>query len=98
MEDFLREFAVFCDKCKGPIMFVDDFNILRRLEDKNTPFVLNKWSAMFNAIIEYNVMLELDLSRRSYTWSNNRNPPTFEKLDRFLLSPEWELLYNNVWS
>jgi exonuclease III len=33
---------------------------------------------------------------RQFTWSNNRNPPTFEKLDRFLVSPDWDLHYNNL--
>jgi hypothetical protein len=41
-------------------------------------------------------LIELDLSGRLYTWSNNRNPPMYEKLDRFLVSPEWDLHYNNV--
>jgi hypothetical protein len=26
----------------------------------------------------------------------NRNDPTFEKLDRFLVSPDWDLAYNNI--
>lgn len=33
---------------------------------------------------------------RLYTWSNNRDDPTFEKLDRFLASPDWELMYDNT--
>jgi hypothetical protein len=41
-------------------------------------------------------LIELELSGRLYTWSNNRNPPTYEKLDRFLVSLEWDLHYNNV--
>jgi hypothetical protein len=41
-------------------------------------------------------LIELELSGRLYTWSNNRNPPTYEKLDRFLVSPECDLHYNNV--
>lgn len=41
-------------------------------------------------------MIELDLVGRQYTWSNNRLDPTFEKLDRFLVSPEWDLAYRSV--
>jgi hypothetical protein len=40
--------------------------------------------------------LELSLVGRLYTWSNNRRYPTYEKLDRFLANPEWELKYNDV--
>jgi hypothetical protein len=28
-----------------------------------------------------------------YTWSNNQKPPTLEKLDRFLMSREWEIIF-----
>jgi hypothetical protein len=40
--------------------------------------------------------VEFDLKNRLYTWSNNRSDPTFEKLDRFLASPDWDLAYNNI--
>jgi hypothetical protein len=73
-----------------------DFNILRRDSDKNKPGGTNKWSSLFNSIIDVHELIELDLSGRHFTWSNNRNPPTYEKLDRFLVSPEWDLHYNNV--
>jgi hypothetical protein len=41
-------------------------------------------------------LIELDLTDRLYTWSNNRSNPTFEKLDRFLVNPEWDLLFHNA--
>jgi endonuclease/exonuclease/phosphatase family metal-dependent hydrolase len=41
-------------------------------------------------------LIELDLSDRLYTWSNNRSNPTVEKLDRFLVNPEWDLLFHNA--
>jgi hypothetical protein len=28
-----------------------------------------------------------------YTWSNNQKPPTLEKLDKFLMSREWEDIF-----
>ena len=45
---------------------------------------------MFNAIIESLNLREIDLSGRQYTWASRREVPTFEKLDRFLASVEWE--------
>jgi endonuclease/exonuclease/phosphatase family metal-dependent hydrolase len=36
---------------------------------------------------------ELELSGRQYTWANNLQSPTLEKLDRILVSMEWELKY-----
>jgi hypothetical protein len=55
-----------------------DFNILRKESDKNKPGGTNCWNSLFNSIIDVNSLIELDLSGRMYTWSNNREPPTFE--------------------
>jgi hypothetical protein len=74
----------------------DDCNILRRENDKNKPGGTNKWSFLFNAIIDQCGLIELDLVGRQFTWSNNRFEPTFEKLNRFLVSPEWDLMCRNV--
>jgi endonuclease/exonuclease/phosphatase family metal-dependent hydrolase len=39
---------------------------------------------------------ELKLSSRQYTWANNLQLPTLEKLDSILVSTEWELKYPMV--
>jgi hypothetical protein len=48
---------------------------------------------MFNYIINICELREIDMSRGQFTWSNNQTVPTLEKLDRFLVSREWELLF-----
>jgi hypothetical protein len=73
-----------------------DFNIIKRAEEKNKPGGVSKWSFLFNSIIDQNGLVEFVLNIRLFTWSNNRIDPTFEKLDRFLASPEWDLAYNNI--
>lgn len=52
-----------------------------------------KWSFHFNAIIEQAGLSELELSCRSFTWSNNKVNSVFEKLDRVLVSMDWEVHY-----
>jgi hypothetical protein len=52
---------------------------------------VSKSSRLFNAIIIQHSLIELALSNRLYTWSNNHSDPTFEKLDRCLVSPVWDL-------
>jgi hypothetical protein len=79
-----------------PLLIGGDFNILRKAEEKNKSGGLNKWSSLFNSIIDQHGLVEFDLKNRLYTWSNNRSDPTFEKLDRFLASPDWDLAYNNI--
>jgi hypothetical protein len=95
-QKFLSELSSFCSNCSHPMLIGGDFNILRKDSDKNKPGGTNKWSSLFNSIIDVHDLIELDLSGRLFTWSNNRNPPTYEKLDIFLVSPEWDLHYNNV--
>jgi hypothetical protein len=36
---------------------------------------------------------ELEMSSRWYTWANSLPNPTYEKLDRVLISTEWELTH-----
>jgi exonuclease III len=93
---FLSEFSSVCSHCNGPTIFGGDFNIIRSNEEKNKPGILSRWSVLFNSIIEMHGLIELDLSDRLYTWSNNRSNPTFEKLDRFLVNPDWDLMFHNA--
>jgi exonuclease III len=95
-QKFLSELSTICSKCSHPMLIGGDFNILRKESDKNKHGGTNKWSSLFNSIIDVHDLIELELSGRLFTWSNNRNPPTYEKLDRFLVSPEWDLHFNNV--
>ena len=45
---------------------------------------------MFNAIIEMLNLRELELIGRKYTWANYVEVPTYEKLDRILVTTDWE--------
>jgi exonuclease III len=95
-DKFLSELSSVCSNCKGPTIFGGDFNIIRTNEEKNKPGILNHWSTLFNSIIEIYGLIELELTDRLYTWSNNRSNPTFEKLDRFLVNSEWDLMFHNA--
>jgi hypothetical protein len=45
---------------------------------------------LFNAIIESLNLRELELTGRKYTWTNYAEVPTYEKLDRIMVTIEWE--------
>jgi endonuclease/exonuclease/phosphatase family metal-dependent hydrolase len=36
------------------------------------------------------------MSGGAFTWSNNQNSPTLEKLDKILVTREWEMLFPTV--
>jgi exonuclease III len=93
---FLADLATCCARCRDPFILCGDLKILRSYKDKKKPFTLERWGFIFNAIIDQYGLMELDLLDRLYTWSNYRSNPTFEKIYRFLVSPEWDLNYSQV--
>lgn len=92
-EEFLTELSQVCQDSSYPILVGGDFNIIRRETEKNKEDGYNRWSFLFNAIIEQAGLRELALNGRQFTWSNEHDDPTFEKLDRILMSTDWEDMY-----
>ena len=45
---------------------------------------------LFNAIIETLNLRELEMTGRRYIWANYAEVPTYEKLDRILVTTDWE--------
>ena len=48
---------------------------------------------MFNYIINSFEMRDLTLNGGNFTWSNNQWDPTLERLDRVLMSEDWEQFF-----
>jgi hypothetical protein len=48
---------------------------------------------MFNWIINSYRLRDVTLNGGMFTWSNNQVNPTLERLDRVLISLEWEALF-----
>src|SRR6185503_14184001 len=44
-------------------------------------------------IISANELLDIHMVGGKYTWSNNQENPTLERLDRILISKHWEILF-----
>ena len=92
-EEFLTDFSRVCSDHSLPLLVGGDFNILRFESDKNKKVKLGKWSDLFNSIIHLNELREIKMTGGQYTWSNNQAIPTLEKLDRFLMSKDWEDMF-----
>ena len=52
-----------------------------------------KWPFLFSAVINSLDLKEIELTGHKFTWANSLPEPTFEKLDRVLVSTEWELKF-----
>jgi hypothetical protein len=72
------------------------FNIIRRQEQKNNDNFNTYWPFLFNSITENLDLREINLSGRQFTWASRRTIPTYENLDRFLASLEWEQKFTLV--
>jgi hypothetical protein len=95
-DTFLTELASFCSRCKDPYLKCGDFDIMRFFSEKNKRSNPNRFSDVFNNIIQVNGLRDMTIGGGKYTWSNNQVNPTLEKLDRVLMTREWELLFPTV--
>jgi len=73
-----------------------DFNEVRSRDERHpsrdASFSLD--SSLFNHFIDDNVLIDLSLCGHNYTWFKG-DGTTMSRLDRFLLSEEWCLLWPN---
>lgn len=92
-EEFLVELSEVLGINAHPFVVGGDFNLIRKIDERNKQKASNKWSFLFNGIIENWSLRDLEMSGRKFTWSNNQENPFFERLDRVLVSPEWERQY-----
>jgi endonuclease/exonuclease/phosphatase family metal-dependent hydrolase len=88
---FLAERA--CQQNHLPTLVGGDFNILRHSGEKNNTRFSDWWPFLFNAVIDSFDLRKIELTSRQFTWANSLPIPTYEKLDRILISMEWEFKY-----
>jgi exonuclease III len=92
-DSFLTELAEIGARSRIPTLIGGDFNILRFSSEKNKTFISNRFSDMFNWIINTYDLRDLPINGGRFTWSNNQCDPTLEKLDRVLINAEWEEVF-----
>lgn len=87
---FLAELVRACQQNPHPTLIGGDFNILRSSTEKNDNRYNDRWPFLFNAVIDSFDLREIALAGRQFTWANSLANPTYEKLDRVLMTTEWE--------
>jgi endonuclease/exonuclease/phosphatase family metal-dependent hydrolase len=95
-EAFLSELVCMCGTKSEPLLVGGDFNLIRSSNEKNNNRLNDRWTSLFKAIISNLDLRELVLSDRQFTWANNLQISTYEKLDRILVSTKWELKFSRV--
>jgi hypothetical protein len=71
---FLSELAGIGANNKIPTLIGGDFNILRYSFEKNKTFTGNRFTNLFNWIINTYELRDLPLNGGLFTWSNNHSP------------------------
>ena len=79
-----------CSRETLPYVIGGDFNIMRHPKDKSSGVFDFKWPTLFNAVIESLDLKEIVMSGRQFTWVGPGDDPLFEKLDRVLVSTDWD--------
>jgi hypothetical protein len=69
---------------------------MRGQEDKINYNFNPHWPNLFNVVIEHLELKEIEMMGQQFTWANILDPPIFEKLDRVLMSQEWELKFPKI--
>ena len=90
---FLHELVNLANDNPHPILIGGDFNMLRFPHEKSRGRFHRHWPFLFNAVIVSLDLREVHMTGRQFTWANILPEPTYEKLDRVLMSTDWEAKY-----
>lgn len=91
--DFLQELRDIRAACPGPWLVCGDFNLIYQAADKNNGRLHRGLMRSFRDTIDVLQLNKLHLNGRLFTWSNGRDNPTLEHIDRAFASVEWLHLY-----
>jgi hypothetical protein len=74
----------------GPWCIGGDFNIVRFPSEKLREGRLTGAMTNFSNFIAKLGLIDLPLLEGQFTWSNNQDPPSKSRIDRFLVSTDWK--------
>jgi hypothetical protein len=90
---FLQEIKDIRDLHPGPWAIAGDFNLIVDAADKNNTNLNRRMMGKFRRVLTDLELMELYLNGRRFTWSNERERATLERLDRVFSTVDWEVLF-----
>ncbi|KAK1262730.1 hypothetical protein QJS04_geneDACA000980 [Acorus gramineus] len=90
-----HELSTIRARWSAPVAFMGDFNVIRRMEERNRTGYASPAMNTFSDWIEEEGLIDLPISNHEFTWSNMREEPSLARLDRALIDEEWEEMYPN---
>ncbi|KAL4638296.1 hypothetical protein ACB092_03G136700 [Castanea dentata] len=73
-----------------------DFNLVRFLLERSGSSTFTSATIDFSDFISGQGLIDLPLEGGTFTWSNSREVALHSRLDRFLLSSDWEEHFPNI--
>ncbi|CAL1412715.1 unnamed protein product [Linum trigynum] len=92
---FLSELQNYCSQQSGPICIADEFNMVRNHDDYQGSRRSSELMFEFNSFIDNNGLLELPLGGSRFTWSHGVNRDSRSRIDRVLISQEFDVYYSD---
>jgi exonuclease III len=92
-QEFLDELHDCVVEYNEPLLIGGDFNLVRSQKDKSNEVVDIKWCDKYNEWFNRNSLIEIGLTERDFTWSNNQERVIISHIDRIFCSTEFEAQY-----
>ena len=73
-----------------------DFNVVRFSTERRGGCPITRDMVRFSSFVERCSLIDLDLVGAQFTFSNGHSVPSMSRIDRFLISPEWEAHFSSV--
>jgi hypothetical protein len=80
----------------SPWLLIGDFNLILHASEKNNENLDRNLMSKFRDFVGDQELREVYRHGRLFTWSNERRVPTLTKIDRALVSIDWELAFPNA--
>jgi exonuclease III len=91
--DFLAELHLVMEQCVFPSLVGGDFNLVLSEAEKSSGNINHQLTFLFNDWMNKWALLDLPISNRSFTWSNNQENLILATLDHMFASTDWDSHY-----
>jgi exonuclease III len=89
-EDFMQEIWMIHSRVVARWMLLGDFNLIASAADKSNGNLNLRLLGQFRALIQDLKLIDYPIVGRRFTWCNERESATHTRIDRVLVSKEWE--------
>uniref|UniRef100_A0A2N9J4B7 Reverse transcriptase domain-containing protein n=1 Tax=Fagus sylvatica TaxID=28930 RepID=A0A2N9J4B7_FAGSY len=93
---FWAELETIRQTWNDPWCVMGDFNMVRFPSERLGCNSFSPSMLAFSDFIESSYLVDLPLEGGSYTWGNGSDPPSMSRIDRVLVSPNWEEQFPDV--